>query len=97
MVPSDPEVSQALKHPIRRRLVPIFIAHRALSPREAARILPAPLPSVSYHVRVLVKVHFLVLRNQEAVRGATKSYYEPNKEILNLPVVRELLEGDQAE
>lgn len=50
-----------------------------------------PLPSVSYHVRVLVKLRFLVLYSREPVRGAVKNYYVPNEEILGIPSVKALL------
>jgi hypothetical protein len=44
---------------------------------------------VSYHVRVLVKYNFLVLRAQQQVKGALKNFYIPNDCVLNSSVVKE--------
>ena len=90
--PSDSDVRQALKHPLRRRLMPIFFANRPLSPREASRLVGKPLSNVSYHIGVLVKYQFLVLHSKEPVRGTEKSYYVPNEEVIDLPLVKNLLE-----
>jgi hypothetical protein len=85
------EVAQALKHPLRLQLLPIFIANRPLSPKDASRIIEAPLADVSYHVRVLVKFRFLVLNDKEQVRGAVKRYYLPNDEVVNSQIVKQFL------
>ena len=95
--PSDTEVRQALKHPLRRRLLPMFVASKQLSPREAASFSGEPLTRVTYHVKELVKYNFLVLDRREPVRGALKNYYVPNKEVLELPAVIELLAQSQLE
>jgi predicted transcriptional regulator len=95
-LPSTSETKQALNHPLRRQLLPIFVANQPLSPREAARLVGEPLPSVSYHVRELVKAGFLVLHSREPVRGALKNYYVPSEDILNLPSVRKLLASELA-
>lgn len=89
--PSDSEVKKFLKNPLRRRLLPIFIENYPLSPREAADLLGEPLPTVSYHVKRLVTLKFLILHSREPVRGALKNYYVPNEEILDHPRVKELL------
>jgi len=86
---SKADIAQALKHPLRRRLLPAFIANRPLSPKEASRLLKAPLSDVSYHVKVLVEYEFLVLRARAQVKGAVKSYYLPNDEVLNSSIVKE--------
>jgi predicted transcriptional regulator len=83
------EVAQALKHPLRQRLLPAFVANRPLSPKEASNLLNEPLSDVSYHVKVLADYGFLVLRARAQVRGALKSYYLPNDETLNSTVVEE--------
>lgn len=83
------EIKQALKHPLRRRLMPAFIANRFLSPKEAADLIEASVTDVAYHVRVLVKYKFLVLRAKGQKRGAQKSYYLPNDELLNSSVLKE--------
>jgi predicted transcriptional regulator len=90
-LPADAQVKQALRQPLRRRLIPVFIENQPLSPREAARLLGESLPSVAYHVRELVKLQFLVLHSREPVRGALKNYYVPNEEILELPSIKELI------
>ena len=85
------EVAQALKHPLRLQLLPVFIANSPLSPKEASGLIDASLSDVSYHVRVLVKFRFLVLYEEERVRGALKSYYLPNDEVLKSPLVKQFL------
>jgi predicted transcriptional regulator len=90
-LPSDPEVEKALKHPLRKRLVPIYLASQPLSPKEAARLVGEPLSSVAYHVNELVKFRFLVFHSSEAVRGTQKSYYILNDGIPNIRGVKELL------
>jgi hypothetical protein len=85
------EVARALKHPLRLRLLPVFIANRPLSPAEASRLIDAPLSDVSYHVRVLVKFKFLILQDKEQVRGAVKSYYLPSEAVLNSSIVEQFL------
>jgi len=49
------------------------------------------LTLVSYHVRELVRLKFLVLRRTEPVRGVVKNYYVPNDEALEISGVKELL------
>ncbi len=83
------EVAQALKHPLRQRLLRAFIANRPLSPQEASHLLDAPLSDVSYHVRVLVEYSLLVLRARAEGKAAVKSYYLPNDEVLNSTIVKE--------
>lgn len=85
------DVAQALKHPLRRRVLSTFVADQLMSPSEAADRLDAPLREVSYHVRVLAGYRFLVLRATERVRGARKSYYLLNDEVRHSSVVREFL------
>jgi hypothetical protein len=72
-------------------LIALFVANHPLSPREAARLLGQPLGPVAYHVKELVRFHFLVLHSREPVRGALKNYYVPSEEILGLPSVKELI------
>ena len=90
-LPSSSEMERALRHPLRRQLIAIFIANQPLSPREAASLVGKPLTLVAYHIRELVKLHFLVLHSREPVRGALKNYYVTNEETLELPMVKELL------
>lgn len=92
--PTKSEVAQALKHPLRRALLPVFLENRPLSATEAARLIGATLSDVSYHVRVLVEYEFLVLHSTEDIRGAKKSFYLPNDEILGSPIVKEFLAKD---
>ncbi len=90
------EVAQALKHPLRQRLLPAFIANRPLSPKEASDLLNEPLSNVSYHVKVLAEYGFLVLRARAQVRGALKNYYLPNDDTLNSTAVEEFLAGNSS-
>ena len=90
-LPSATEASKALKHPLRRQLIPIFAANEPLSPREAAQLVREPLTLVSYHVKELVKLKFLVLSSREQVRGVLKNYYVLNENVLDLPKVQRLI------
>ena len=94
---TNSEVAQALKHPLRRKLVRAFGAVHPLSPKEASHQIGAPLSDVCYHVRVLVDFGFLALHSKEQVRGAQKNYYVPNREVLNSPKVEALLRRGPAD
>lgn len=91
------EVAQVLKHPLRRRLLSVFIANRPLSPKEAADLLEVSIGDVSYHVRVLAQYKFLVLRAKGQVRGTQKNYYLPNDEVLSSTVVKEFFRIELAD
>jgi predicted transcriptional regulator len=93
--PSDDDLRQALKYPLRRQLVPVFRTHQPLNPKEASRLLRKPLYTVAYHVKVLVKHQVLILHNIEQVRGVVAHYYIPNEEVLDLPIAKELLASEQ--
>jgi hypothetical protein len=86
------EIAQALKHPLRRKLLSTFIPDRLMSPSEAASNINERLSDVSYHVKVLVDYRFLLLRAKEEVRGAQKNYYLLNDEVRNSSKVREFIE-----
>jgi hypothetical protein len=89
--PSDTQARKALRHALRRKLYLLFVIHQPLSTREAARLVGEPLSLVAYHVRGLVRLHFLVLDSTEPVRGAVKSYYVPNEDAMDLPAVTKLM------
>lgn len=80
-----------MKHPLRKELIAVFVARWPLSPGEASRLLARPLPEVSYHVRVLVKLKLLKLHRKESGKRTITSYYIPNRGILDLPIVKALL------
>lgn len=90
-LPSNDDMRKAVKHPLRKELIAVFVARWPLSPGEASRLLARPLPEVSYHVRVLVKLKLLELHRQEFGKGTVTSYYLPNREILDLPIIKSLL------
>lgn len=88
---TEAEIAQALKHPLRRKLLKTFVPGRLLSPAEAASSMGESLSDVSYHVRVLVGYRFLLLRAKEQVRGAEKNYYLINDEVRNSPSVKKFI------
>lgn len=63
-----------------------------MSPSQASALVGAPVDRVAYHVRVLADYGFLVLRAQQQVRGALKSYYIPDDRLMDSAVVREFLD-----
>lgn len=91
---TEAEIAQALKHPLRRKLLTAFTSGRLLSPTEVASSIDESLSDVSYHVRVLVKYGFLRLRVKEQVRGSEKNYYLLDDEIRYSPNVTKFIDDD---
>jgi DNA-binding transcriptional ArsR family regulator len=90
-LPSDTEIEKVLSSPIRRKLIPLFAENRPLNPKAASDLLRERLSTVSYHVRKLVDYHFLTVARKEPVRGTVRTFYLPDDEVLDHPLVRKLL------
>jgi DNA-binding transcriptional ArsR family regulator len=71
---SDERVVRALTHPLRVRILAL-LEDRTASPSELAAELSAPLGTVSYHVRTLVRLGLLQLVGRKQRRGAIEHYY----------------------
>lgn len=85
----------ALSHPTRRTLLKHFLgSNRALSPRELADRTGEKLPTVSYHVRVLVDKGTIELAEEEPVRGSVAHFYRASTLAKRTPWVRESLDLD---
>lgn len=71
-------VLNALRHPLRRRILRAIRDDEAISPRELAESLSEPLSNVSYHVRVLAEYDLLELVRTRQVRGSMQHFYRLN-------------------
>lgn len=70
----DPRLVKAMAHPLRIQILRV-LSNRIMSPSEIATEIPARLPNVSYHVRVLERVGVIELVRTAPRRGATEHYY----------------------
>lgn len=91
-MPDTSDYVKALSHPLRvEALVRFDLAARraadgephdgarpgAYSPSELAKIIDAPLPNISYHVRELARLGLIVKAGRPAQRrGALEHYYQ---------------------
>ncbi|MBA3865423.1 MAG: helix-turn-helix transcriptional regulator [Solirubrobacterales bacterium] len=85
---------EALRHPLRRRLLRMMAGEEAISPRELATALDRPLSNVSYHVRVLAECGAVTLVKTTPVRGSMQHFYRSTVEA---PWAREIIELDDPE
>lgn len=90
----DDDLLVALRHPLRRRILRAMSAEDALSPRELAATLRAPLSNVAYHVRVLADCAAVVLVRTQPVRGSMQHFYLPAVEA---PWARQILDLGERE
>lgn len=84
-------LTAALAHELRLQIMRLSVERSAVSPREAAKQLPAVLSNVTYHFRVLADANALVLCDTRAVDGVTQDLYSPNPVAIEVPAVKELL------
>jgi DNA-binding transcriptional ArsR family regulator len=90
----------ALRHPLRRRILRAMAGEDAISPRDLAETLRAPLSNVAYHVRVLADCAAVVLVHTEPVRGSMQHFYS---HAVEAPWARQILglgdpeEGERGE
>lgn len=86
---SKQELLDALKHPLRRRLLRRYLeSTEKLSPRELADLESESLSLVSYHVRVLDKLGAIEIADSKQVRGALQHFYLPTARVKHSPLVR---------
>lgn len=90
----DDDLLAALRHPLRRRILRALIGEEALSPRELAIALGAPLTNVAYHVRVLAECAAVVLVRTRPSNGSMEHFYETAVEA---PWARQILEQSEDE
>jgi DNA-binding transcriptional ArsR family regulator len=72
--PTTDQLLRALNHPLRRRILRLMDSDTT-SPGALSAQLDEPLPSVSYHVRVLDKCNVLQLVRAQPVRGSVEHVY----------------------
>ncbi len=70
----DTRLAKALSHPLRAHIL-MILNDRVASPNELARLVEAPLPNVSYHVRALCRLGWIELVRTAQRRGFTEHYY----------------------
>jgi len=87
----------AVRHSVRRAILQemkgVKLPARGVSPRDLAKRLNVPLPTVSYHTRILVACEMIRLSDTQHVRGALRHFYKPTDRSEH-PVVRAALAGD---
>jgi DNA-binding transcriptional ArsR family regulator len=71
----DESLIKALAHPLRWRIMETVVDRGEVSPVELARLLDAPLATVSHHTRVLRDHGCIELTRTEPRRGAVEHYY----------------------
>jgi DNA-binding transcriptional ArsR family regulator len=71
----DDGLLAALRHPLRRRILRTLAGEEALSPRQLAGTLGAPLSNVAYHVRVLAECAAVVLVRTRPAHGSMEHFY----------------------
>lgn len=83
----------ALNHSTRRTLLKLFLdGDSALSPKELAELTGEKLPTISYHVRVLVDKNAIELAEEEPVRGSVAHFYRASALTKGTPWVLESLD-----
>lgn len=83
----------ALNHSTRRTLLKLFLdGDSALSPKELAELTGEKLPTISYHVRVLVDKDAIELAEEEPVRGSVAHFYRASALTKGTPWVLESLD-----
>ena len=70
----DPRYVKAMSHPLRVRILAV-LDERQASPNELAGWLGASLGTVAYHVRTLLQLGFIELKDETRVRGAVEHHY----------------------
>lgn len=80
---------EAMKHPLRSRMLRMLVERGVMSPKELAQTLEAELSNVSYHVRRLAALECAELVETRPVRGAVAHFYRATE--------RHLIETDEFE
>lgn len=80
---------EAMRHPLRARILRLLVEREVMSPAELSRTLRAELSDVSYHVRRLEKLECAELVETRPVRGALEHFYRATE--------RHLIETDEFE
>lgn len=70
----------ALSHPLRREILRLLADDQPRSPSDLAASLDQPLPTISYHVRVLASRGAVRLVRTGSSRGSKQHFYLPTIE-----------------
>jgi DNA-binding transcriptional ArsR family regulator len=66
---------EAMRHPLRARILRLLVEREVMSPAELSRALLADLGDVSYHVHRLEELECAELVSTRPVRGAVEHFY----------------------
>lgn len=80
---------EAMRHPLRARMLRLLVERGVMSPSELSGALEAELSDVSYHMRRLEKLECAELVETRPVRGAVEHFYRATE--------RHLIETDEFE
>ena len=71
------DLLHALRHPVRREILTLLADPRRgpMSPRELSGELGKPIPTTSYHARVLLECDAVEIVDERPVRGTLAHYY----------------------
>ncbi len=77
MPPGMPELIAALNHPLRRRILRVYLDgdFEAASSTQLATVIGLPLGNIAYHVKTLSRLGLLQLTRRVKVRGAEERFY----------------------
>jgi DNA-binding transcriptional ArsR family regulator len=88
----DQALLTCLRHPLRRRLLVLYVkARERQSPRELADLTGEHLSKVSYHVRVLAENKAVKLVSTKPRRGSVEHFYKATPLVDEVPWGREAL------
>lgn len=92
--PNPHELVALLSHPRRRRIMQLFVGRdEPLSSVEASQVLDDYVHRLGYHFRCLAKGGAIELVKEVPSRGTTRYYYLPAPGVLELDLVRTILES----
>jgi DNA-binding transcriptional ArsR family regulator len=77
----DPDMAKAMTHPLRNQIL-AELNKEPMSPTQFSRRHELPLPTVSYHFRVLDKADCLELVCERSVGGSIEHFYRATKKAL---------------
>jgi DNA-binding transcriptional ArsR family regulator len=73
-------IARMLTHPVRVKILDLLTEKgKPMSPKQLAEACELPLANIAYHVGLLDKAGFIVLRRREPRRGAVEHFYGLDK------------------
>lgn len=97
---NDPQQAllKALQHPLRRLLLGHYVESKErLSPKMLAALAGKPLPSVSYHVRLLAELGAVEIVEERPAGGSIEHLYRATAIVRETPWVLAMLEASPSQ